>query len=31
MIADIQQLEKDALAELETAGTEDSILAVRTK
>ena len=31
MIADLQQLEKDALAELEEAGAEDSILAVRTK
>jgi len=31
MIADIQQLETDALAELEKAGDEDSILAVRTK
>ena len=31
MIADIQQLEKDALAELENARTEESILAVRTK
>ena len=31
MIADIQQLEQDALAELEKAGAENSILAVRTK
>jgi len=31
MISDIYQLEKDALAELEKAGTEDATLAVRTK
>jgi phenylalanyl-tRNA synthetase alpha chain len=31
MIADIQQLEKDALADLGNALTEDEILAVRTK
>lgn len=31
MIADIQQLEKDALSELAQAEAEDSILAVRTK
>jgi phenylalanyl-tRNA synthetase alpha chain len=31
MIADLQRLEKDALAEIETAKTEESILAVRTK
>jgi phenylalanyl-tRNA synthetase alpha chain len=31
MIADIQQLEMDALAELSAAKTEDSILTVRTK
>ena len=31
MTGDLQLLEKDALAELEKAGGEDSILAVRTK
>ena len=31
MIADLQQLEKDALAELDSAGTADAVLAVRTK
>jgi phenylalanyl-tRNA synthetase alpha chain len=31
MIAEIQQLEKDALAELATATVEDTILAVKTK
>ncbi len=31
MIADLEQLEKDALAELESAQVEDAILAVRTK
>ena len=31
MIADLQHLEKNALAELEKTGSEDSILAVRTK
>ncbi len=31
MIADLDQLEKDALTELEGSGTEDAILAVRTK
>ncbi len=31
MIADVEQLEKDAQAELETARSEDAILAVRTK
>ncbi len=31
MIADVERLEKDALAELETARSEDAILAVRTK
>jgi phenylalanyl-tRNA synthetase alpha chain len=31
MISELQQLEKNALAELETASTEDHFLAVRTK
>ena len=31
MISELQQLEKDALAELETAKTEDQFLDIRTK
>ena len=31
MIGDLERLEKEALAELENAGSEDSILAVKTK